>query len=345
MDRVACVDLAPFMADGASLESLAACADVARSLRETGIVILRDPRVSAAASSVFLDMVEEYFAQDDALKLADERPGLHYQVGTTPEGVEVPVKRSTACVARIAAMPVQHQPSNVTGPDPKWRFFWRIGERPDDVMFEDLNAAPVVPAAFPAWATTMDHWGGLLLEAVTACAEMAALGLGLHRAAISSLMRQGPHLLAPTASDLSKYSRVGQTLAGWHSDLNLLTIHGRSRYPGLHVWLRDGSKVAVCVPTGCLLVQAGQQLEHLTAGHIRVGMHEVVVTDTALAIARQAALEGRPPWRISSTLFAHVASSATLAPLPPFEAAGYPPITAGEQVIAMLTQLELCKCP
>lgn len=30
--------------------------------------------------------------------------------------------------------------------------------------------------------------------------------------------------------------------AGYHYDLNLLTIHGKSRFPGLHVWLRDGRK-------------------------------------------------------------------------------------------------------
>jgi len=46
MDRVACVDLAPFLTEGASAEAVAACAEVARSLKETGIVILRDPRVS-----------------------------------------------------------------------------------------------------------------------------------------------------------------------------------------------------------------------------------------------------------------------------------------------------------
>jgi hypothetical protein len=26
-----------------------------------------------------------------------------------------------------------------------------------------LNAAPVVPAAFPRWAETMDNWGGKML--------------------------------------------------------------------------------------------------------------------------------------------------------------------------------------
>ena len=34
------------------------------------------------------------------------------------------------------------------GPDPKWRFFWRIGDRPKEGGFEDLNAKPVYPAAF-----------------------------------------------------------------------------------------------------------------------------------------------------------------------------------------------------
>jgi hypothetical protein len=46
MERVGCVELAAFLADEASAEARAACAEVARSLEETGIVILCDPRVS-----------------------------------------------------------------------------------------------------------------------------------------------------------------------------------------------------------------------------------------------------------------------------------------------------------
>jgi hypothetical protein len=38
-------------------------------------------------------------------------------------------------------------------------------------------------------------------------------------------------------------------------DLNLLTIHGKSRFPGLYIWLRDGTRTAVKIPDGCLLVQ------------------------------------------------------------------------------------------
>ena len=70
------------------------------------------------------------------------------------------------------------------------------------------------------------------------------------------------HLLAPTGSDLSKYNEIGTVLAGFHYDLSFITIHGKSRFPGLYIWLKDGTKVQVKVPEGCLLLQAAKQLEH-----------------------------------------------------------------------------------
>lgn len=75
-----------------------------------------------------------------------------------------------------------------------------------------------------------------------------------------SVKCQGPHLLAPTGSDLQKYGQEGTVFAGYHYDLNFLTIHGRSRFPGLNIWLRNGQKVEVKVPIGCLLIQTGKQV-------------------------------------------------------------------------------------
>lgn len=66
-------------------------------------------------------------------------------------------------------------------------------------------------------------------------------------------MLGGAHLLAPTGTDLLKYA-VGTTLAGFHYDIALLTIHGKCRYPGLYVWTRDWKKIQVRVPEGCLLL-------------------------------------------------------------------------------------------
>lgn len=71
---------------------------------------------------------------------------------------------------------------------------------------------------------------------------------------------QGPHLLAPTGSNLRRHGQVGTVFAGYHYDLNFLTIHGRSRFPGLSIWLRNGQKMEVKVPVGCLLIQTGKQV-------------------------------------------------------------------------------------
>jgi isopenicillin N synthase-like dioxygenase len=65
------------------------------------------------------------------------------------------------------------------------------------------------------------------------------------------------------------------------------TIHGRSRYPGLHIWARNtGQRIKPTVPKGgqYLLVQAGKQLEHLSGGLVRAGYHEVVVNDGTIEV-------------------------------------------------------------
>lgn len=134
-------------------------------------------------------------------------------------------------------------------------------------------------------------------------------------------MDPSPHLLAPTASDLTKYGTKDTILAGFHTDLNFLTIHGRSRYPGLHIWARNtGRRIAVRIPPGGnhLLVQAGKQLEHMTGGLVKAGYHEVVVNDATVATVekRKQEFPDRPLVRISSTFFWHLSSDFDLKPVP-----------------------------
>jgi isopenicillin N synthase-like dioxygenase len=149
---------------------------------------------------------------------------------------------------------------------------------------------------------------------------MAAVGLGLPAETFRDAGRYGPHLLAPTASDLAKYGQKDTILAGFHTDLNFLTIHGRSRYPGLHIWARNtGKRIAVKIPPGnYLLVQAGKQLEHLTGGLIKAGFHEVVVNEATIDTIerRKASFPDRPLVRISSTFFWHLSSDFDLVPIP-----------------------------
>jgi isopenicillin N synthase-like dioxygenase len=99
----------------------------------------------------------------------------------------------------------------------------------------------------------MDKWGNMMIEACFTAGEMAAVGMGLESDAFTSRMKGGPHLLAPTGSDLKRYD-VGTAFAGFHYDLNFLTVHGKSRFPGLAIWLRTWKRVEVKIPNGCLLM-------------------------------------------------------------------------------------------
>ena len=112
--------------------------------------------------------------------MEDARPEIFYQVGVTPENTETALlAHDQAMQDQVSRMPDDDQPVRPSLPDPKWRFFWRIGERPDEseTEFADLNAPPVVPRAFAGeWESTMDSWGSLLLTACTTVAEMLAIG-------------------------------------------------------------------------------------------------------------------------------------------------------------------------
>ena len=186
-----------------------------------------------------------------------------------------------------------------------------------------------------------------MLSAVFVLAEMAAVGFDLPPDAFTSRMEYGPHLLAPTGSDYSKHFKKDTILAGFHTDLNFLTIHGKSRYPGLYIWTRSGERMSVVVPQGCLLVQAGKQIEYLTGGHVLAGFHEVVVDDGALKVIAQKKAEGKSLWRVSSTLFSHIQSDQVLEPLGKFISdetkSKYPPKYAGDQVREELEAISLAK--
>lgn len=69
----------------------------------------------------------------------------------------------------------------------------------------------VTPLAFAStWQANMEAWGTQIKQAVEGVTALLGVGLGvgdeLTKAAI-----YGPHLLAPTATDLEKYGKVGES--------------------------------------------------------------------------------------------------------------------------------------
>ncbi|WCJ18973.1 2-oxoglutarate (2OG) and Fe(II)-dependent oxygenase superfamily protein [Euphorbia peplus] len=322
------------------------CKEVSRILRETGALIVKDPRCSIEDNDRFLDLMEKYFEQPHDFKRLHEIPESHYQIGSSPDGLEVP-----RCVvdekiqAKIKEMPENTQPTLPHGPDLKWRYMWRVGAPPLNTRFKEFNLEPPIPEGFPEWRDVMDTWGHKMVDAVHAVAELAAIGFGLSKDAFTSLMKEGPQLLGPTGSDLSEYTEEGTVFAGYHYDTNFLTIHGRSRFPGLNIWLRNGQKIDVKVPPGCLFIQAGKQIEWLTAGECMAGMHEVVVTPRTLEAVQKAKDQNHSLWRASSTLFSNIASDAMLEPLGRFAESAlvknYPPMFAGDFMQLELSAINL----
>lgn len=319
------------------------CADIANDLHQFGILIVKDPRVSMEDNDRFIDMMEQYFEQPLEQKLKDVRKEVYYQVGATPDHVE----QARDHCSKVEKLPETDRPVTICPPglDPKWRYFWRIGDRPEHTNFAQLNADPVVPQNFPQWPDVMNAWGTKILSTVKTVSEMAALGFKLPKDTFASLLNFGPHLLAPTGSDLKQWGNINTVFASFHYDLNFMTIHGRSRFPGLFVWTREGKRVLVRVPQNCLLLQAGKQFEWLTGGEVLAGFHEVVVCPETITAVEKAKAENRSLWRVSSTLFSHVASDNILQPLAHFATENgkqlYPAVTAGQQVQNELNAIKL----
>ena len=143
------------------------CAALSSCLRESGALVVRDPRVDHSENARFLSLMERYFSQSTEAKMNDVRPKLAYQIGATPELTEKPrCLRDKKIVEQAERLPLEHRPTIPNQADVKWRFFWRVGDRPTHTRFKELNAEPVIPAGFPEWEEIMTSWGTKMLTTV-----------------------------------------------------------------------------------------------------------------------------------------------------------------------------------
>lgn len=96
-----------------------------------------------------------------------------------------------------------------------------MGKTPPQTDFPSLRMENVAPRAFGStWEASMEEWGTQIKQAVEGVSEMLAVGLGLERETFLRAGEYGSHLLAPTATDLKKYGREGESAS------SLLSSHG-----------------------------------------------------------------------------------------------------------------------
>lgn len=247
--KVPTIDVSKFLQKSVGWEK--DCKQVAESLKTYGLVIIKDPRVKQHHNDEFLNLMERYFFKrsqqfQKGETTLDFSPQTNYRVGIMHEYQE---KFQDYEAEKKALKPLhQAQTPLKAQRDPKWRYMWKVN-----------YSSNVIPEDFPEFQQTMNAWGQHMKNGSLTIAEMAAIGLGFEPDFLTRTIINSDFMLAPTAADLQK-TKVGQVLAAFHRDFDLLTIHGKSRYPGLFAWLSTGQKFLVRVPEGQLLIQAGKQL-------------------------------------------------------------------------------------
>jgi isopenicillin N synthase-like dioxygenase len=182
----------------------------AEALIQYGALIVKDSRVSEQDNATFLDLLEDYFAQENDVLMRDVKAQFGYQVGATLENTEKPrCTLDTDCHRLIASLDPAERPLDLDGAhkDPKSRFFWRMNKNeqaekdsdlPEDLetvkepeaKYAVLKAPNVVPDAFKdVWKAKMEAWGGQMLTAVDDVNKMLAVGLNLPADSLTQLAK------------------------------------------------------------------------------------------------------------------------------------------------------------
>ena len=151
-------------------------------------------------------------------KIPEALPEWGYQTGATP-----PFKERARQHSDVVSQYAKENSAVTPQPPPydaKWRYFYRIGEKPANRNTQ-FDPPKVIPSDFPNFQEISEKWGNLMLEGCMTVARMAALGMNLPEHSFTERMVGGDHLLAPTASDLVK-NDTGAIFAGFHYGKNAI---------------------------------------------------------------------------------------------------------------------------
>lgn len=287
---------------------------ILKALHDTGILLVKDPRIDLVKNEKFIELMEKYFYLPDEIKRHHVHKELHYQVGLTPEFIEKPRDHCEL----IHRLPKEHSAQKPKDFDPKQRWFHRLTPIDPNTEFPLITGENVIPQELPEWKEIIENMGDCFMNVFDSLLKLLAEELGLEYNYFVDLCHQGNHMIAPTFSDFRKYNKKDTILAGFHSDISFFTIHGKSKFSGLNIWTRNNEKIQVSVPNGYFLVQAGKQLQYITGGYILAGFHEVVVNDKTIQQIQLAKENNQPLVRISSTFFGHINSDKYMEVLEQF---------------------------
>lgn len=319
MVEIPIVDLTQYLETGADPE---ACRVLRAAMENLGLLFIRDSRIPSTLPGKYREMMTDFYRLPEEVKRKYVMPKLPdgrqiYENGWRPPFTEKSRRRTEV----LPLIPEGAKPHEPPVADPKERYMSPIGPRRKRTNYPMLDfEVGIVPQEIPSWSYLSFAWGKVMYEAMMTVVEMLAVGFDEPKDLFTSLMKYGPHRLAPTGLDLSRHGAPGTVVAGFHNDLSCLTMHGRANFPGLWAWTRTWERFSVELPDdGCLLVQSGRVLEHLTAGRTLRGYHEVVMGKETPRLIRELFPQGEAPWRDSTTAFFNVHTDTPIKPVGRFE--------------------------
>lgn len=316
-----------------------------QDLVDFGAICFRTDLFTKRDNDAGLAGAQGYFCRPHDERMLDvPAPELAFQVGLTLRGQEKTRQKYTD----FDHLSARNRPTKPPRGGPvSERLMFPIGTRPENMLerFRMLNAIHANPAGVLPFEEDLRMCGESKLRVAVFVMQLLEIGLLLPDGALVDLLTDGPHLEAPNATHLDEDVVLGDVANEVHYDLNLATFFGKANAPGLFVWIAKKFRVALSIPEGCMLMQAGKQLEWLTGGHISYGLHEVVVTKSMIDTLTRSTPRGKPPVRTSLPLFVHVNSMRRLEPLGHFQSAQrahkYATVLAGDYLIDELTAINL----
>jgi len=308
VEQIPIINTSKYLANGRDDEQCVALKD---GVSHYGLAIILDELVEPGLPVKYRDMMQAFFRLAPEIKRKYIQPKMDdgrqlYENGWRPPFTEKPRRRNEV----LHLIPEHAKPKEPPKADPKERNMYPAGLRRESTLFPMIDhRAPIVPVEVEGFEEISEQWGATMYKVVMTIAEMLAVGFGEPRDLFSSLLEYGPHRLAPTGLDLTKWGAPGTVAAGFHNDLSCMTMHGMSNWPGLWAWTRLFEKYAVRLPDERhLLLQVGRVLEHLTAGEVKRGYHEVVMGEQKPTV----------DWRVTTTSFYNIASDRWIEPVGSF---------------------------
>ena len=265
---------------------------LSQAFHDIGFIFVRAPEITKMLPPIY-EQFRRVFDLPHDVKARYAHPEIHYQRGWTPPFQELAI----ACKYK----------GHDGGPLPDAKENWFMG--PDfpaehHLVREYPQDYPpnIWPEEVPGLRPAMEELYEILFDLGKRALSVLGVGMGKERDYFYEMVCESPTVMRAIHYPRVTAEQVGNIAwACTHTDINFITVLPASTKPGLWIRRRDGEWIPGNAPEGCVIVQVGDMLQHLTENYFVSAPHEVRAPD-------KETFEGR----LSAALFIHARSDVNL---------------------------------